>query len=275
VRSGVIAKIVAWLETELSFIVLETSLHAAAAQVPISAGQQLRELATLKNFIASAAPTLMDVPWSVLFLFVIYMINPLLGLLALCGMGMFIVVAVLNEYATRKALLRASEKSTESLLSADMIGRQAESIQAMGMMPGVRKAKEAMANIDDRVLKRQEAIILSMTKAERRKPAMLPDHHDMALGLGPVALAQDEGGDRGCIARPPHGEGGQRRIEGAFVFDHGRHAPVGLGVEGEARMFVDEAEAGAFENGVGGGKCHAFAAAARPQETRLANQHEA
>ncbi len=43
----------------------------------------------------------------------------------------------------------------------------------MGMMPGVRKAKEAMANIDDRMLKRQEAIILSMTKAERRKPALL------------------------------------------------------------------------------------------------------
>ncbi|MEQ9505540.1 MAG: signal recognition particle protein [Hyphomonas sp.] len=45
----------------------------------------------------------------------------------------------------------------------------------MGMMPGARKAKEAMANanLDDRVLKRQEAIILSMTKAERRKPALL------------------------------------------------------------------------------------------------------
>ena len=35
----------------------------------------------------------------------------------------------------------------------------------MGMMPGVRKAKEALAGIDDRVLKRQEAIILSMTRA--------------------------------------------------------------------------------------------------------------
>lgn len=45
----------------------------------------------------------------------------------------------------------------------------------MGMMPGARKAKEAMANanVDDRVLKRQEAIILSMTRAERRKPALL------------------------------------------------------------------------------------------------------
>ncbi len=45
----------------------------------------------------------------------------------------------------------------------------------MGMMPGVRKAKEAMANanLDDRILKRQEAIILSMTREERRKPALL------------------------------------------------------------------------------------------------------
>lgn len=45
----------------------------------------------------------------------------------------------------------------------------------MGMMPGVRKAKEAMAgaNLNDNILKRQEAIILSMTKAERRKPALL------------------------------------------------------------------------------------------------------
>ena len=45
----------------------------------------------------------------------------------------------------------------------------------MGMMPGVRKAKEAMAsaNLDDRILKRQEAIISSMTREERRKPALL------------------------------------------------------------------------------------------------------
>ncbi|HCX12473.1 MAG TPA: signal recognition particle protein, partial [Hyphomonas sp.] len=42
----------------------------------------------------------------------------------------------------------------------------------MGMLPGARKAKAAMdsANLDDNVLKRQEAIILSMTRKERRKP---------------------------------------------------------------------------------------------------------
>ncbi len=45
----------------------------------------------------------------------------------------------------------------------------------MGMMPGAKQAKQAMAaqGMDDKVLKRQEAIILSMTKAERAKPALL------------------------------------------------------------------------------------------------------
>lgn len=137
IRAGVIAKIIAWLDQSLSFTILEASLRAASQQMPVSAGQQLRELATIKSFIASAAPTLMDVPWSVLFLFVIYMINPLLGLIALLAIAFFIATAIANEYATRKPLLRANEKNTESLISADMLSRQAESVQAMGMMKGV------------------------------------------------------------------------------------------------------------------------------------------
>ena len=45
----------------------------------------------------------------------------------------------------------------------------------MGMMPGAKQAKAAMAaqGMDDKVLKRQEAIILSMTRQERAKPALL------------------------------------------------------------------------------------------------------
>ena len=45
----------------------------------------------------------------------------------------------------------------------------------MGMLPGVAKAKDqlAAAGMDDKMLKRQEAIILSMTKQERRNPDVL------------------------------------------------------------------------------------------------------
>jgi len=45
----------------------------------------------------------------------------------------------------------------------------------MGMLPGVNKIKKQLegAKIDDGMIKRQEAIISSMTKAERRNPKLL------------------------------------------------------------------------------------------------------
>jgi signal recognition particle subunit SRP54 len=45
----------------------------------------------------------------------------------------------------------------------------------MGMLPGVAKMKNQMAEsgIDDRMIARQEAIISSMTRAERKKPDLL------------------------------------------------------------------------------------------------------
>jgi signal recognition particle subunit SRP54 len=45
----------------------------------------------------------------------------------------------------------------------------------MGMLPGINKIKKQLeeANIDDSIIKRQEAIISSMTKAERRNPKLL------------------------------------------------------------------------------------------------------
>jgi len=45
----------------------------------------------------------------------------------------------------------------------------------MGMLPGIAKVKKQMAesNIDESIVKRQEAIILSMTKAERKEPKLL------------------------------------------------------------------------------------------------------
>jgi signal recognition particle subunit SRP54 len=45
----------------------------------------------------------------------------------------------------------------------------------MGMLPGVQQAKKQMesANLDDKQLKRQIAVIRAMTKAERKKPDVL------------------------------------------------------------------------------------------------------
>ncbi|MEO0816889.1 MAG: signal recognition particle protein [Pseudomonadota bacterium] len=63
----------------------------------------------------------------------------------------------------------------------------------MGMLPGAKKAKQAMdaANLDDKVLARQEAIILSMTRDERRKPALLNASRRKRIAAGAGVSVQD------------------------------------------------------------------------------------
>lgn len=63
----------------------------------------------------------------------------------------------------------------------------------MGFMPGMGKIKSAMetANIDDGVLKRQEAILLSMTMAERTKPEILNASRRKRIAAGSGSTVQD------------------------------------------------------------------------------------
>jgi signal recognition particle subunit SRP54 len=63
----------------------------------------------------------------------------------------------------------------------------------MGMMPGAGKIKGMMqnANVDESVLKRQEAIILSMTKGEREKPDVLNASRRKRIASGSGTEVQD------------------------------------------------------------------------------------
>ncbi len=63
----------------------------------------------------------------------------------------------------------------------------------MNMLPGMGKIKKqiADANIDDKVIKRQEAIISSMTKAERKNPKILNGSRRRRIAEGSGTSVQD------------------------------------------------------------------------------------
>ncbi|HVR66864.1 MAG TPA: signal recognition particle protein [Verrucomicrobiae bacterium] len=56
----------------------------------------------------------------------------------------------------------------------------------MGMLPGVGKIQKQLsqANIDERILKRQQAIISSMTKEERKKPELIKASRKQRIASG-------------------------------------------------------------------------------------------
>ena len=77
---------------------------------------------------------------------------------------------------------RLAKKMAKGQFDLDDMAEQLRQLQKMGglggvagMLPGAKKAKQALAasNMDDKMIKRQEAIISSMTKKERAKPSLL------------------------------------------------------------------------------------------------------
>jgi signal recognition particle subunit SRP54 len=63
----------------------------------------------------------------------------------------------------------------------------------MGMLPGIAKMKNQMAaaNLDDKLLKRQVAIINSMTPRERRNPDLLKNSRKKRIAAGSGTRAED------------------------------------------------------------------------------------
>jgi signal recognition particle subunit SRP54 len=63
----------------------------------------------------------------------------------------------------------------------------------LGMLPGIGKIKKQVdaANIDEAIIKRQEAIISSMTKAERRNPNLLNGSRRRRIAAGSGTSVQD------------------------------------------------------------------------------------
>jgi signal recognition particle subunit SRP54 len=101
---------------------------------------------------------------------------------------------------TAEAETAAKRMMAGSFDLTDMLGqmRQIKKMGGLGgvmsLMPGVGKIKQAMvsgAMPDDSVVKKQEAIILAMTKAERAKPTILNASRRRRIAIGSGTQVQD------------------------------------------------------------------------------------
>jgi len=137
IRGAIVTHVVDWMDRALAPKLLQMSIRQASVAGVSPASQYQRELLTIKNFISSSLTTMMDIPWSLLFLLVIYMVNPVLGFVALLGIVILVAAGILNEYATKRLYTRAQEHTIKSMEAADSASRNAEAIEAMGMMERV------------------------------------------------------------------------------------------------------------------------------------------
>ncbi|ANM30632.1 hypothetical protein ABI59_15210 [Acidobacteria bacterium Mor1] len=100
--------------------------------------QVLRDLSQLRQFIAShGLIVLFDAPWVPIYLAVIFLLHPLLGAIAGAGALVLLALAWINEALTREPLRQASGARTQALRKVELALGQADSVEAMGLLPQV------------------------------------------------------------------------------------------------------------------------------------------
>lgn len=134
VRSRALAWAGRALDRQLSPIALAGSLRQAAGISGRADTDALRDITQLRAFLSGAGVlALFDAPWLPLYLLVIGLMHPLLGLAAATGAGVLIAVGVLTEKLTRAHAEQALRRSRATTHHADSLTRNAEVIVGMGM----------------------------------------------------------------------------------------------------------------------------------------------
>ena len=114
-------------------------LHQAALFGRTQA-QPLRDLETVRTFITgSGLFFFFDAPWSPVFLAFVFVLHPLLFAVALAGAIILFTLAVVTEIATRKPLTEASAHMTVATQFAQTLLRNADAVEAMGMLGGLHQ----------------------------------------------------------------------------------------------------------------------------------------
>lgn len=135
-RGMVLVRLGTWLEWRLAGDVLRAEVVANLRNSAQRSDQGLRDLATIRGAISGQALyPILDAPWTPIFLAVMFILHPTLGWVSTVGAIALLGVALLNERWSRKSMPKTSAAFISAQNKADDAVRNADAIEAMGMMP--------------------------------------------------------------------------------------------------------------------------------------------
>jgi ATP-binding cassette subfamily C protein len=111
-------------------------VHSGLLRQPNMFNQQyLRDVDVIREFLTGAGLiAFCDLPWFPVYVVVSYILHPMFGYIAVGGGVVTLLLALLNEIMTRKTLLEASKANIAAANNAQAAFRNAEVVQAMGML---------------------------------------------------------------------------------------------------------------------------------------------
>ncbi|WP_287203518.1 type I secretion system permease/ATPase [Mesorhizobium sp.] len=111
---------------------VETSSSGSSQSQPMRDFDMFRQVIT-----GSGIHALFDLPWSPIYIGIIFLLHPWLGFFALGSSLLLVAMAVINEYLVRWPLKQANDLATANYVFTEMSLRNSEVIRAMGMIDGL------------------------------------------------------------------------------------------------------------------------------------------
>lgn len=131
-RQRLVARLGTRLEARLGPVVM-TSIMEGHLPAEAQGIQPLSDIQSLRAFVTSPILiALLDAPWSILFVGLIFAFDPALGMVALVGIAVLFGLGILSEFVGRDPNKAATEASQDATIAADEMLTNAEIVHAMG-----------------------------------------------------------------------------------------------------------------------------------------------
>ncbi|MGH6945084.1 MAG: ABC transporter transmembrane domain-containing protein, partial [Geminicoccaceae bacterium] len=171
VRAQVMVRLGGRLERDLNQRVVEATFAATLRAGEGASHQALGDFDRVRNFVWSSIPAaLFDVIWTPLFVAVVFVFHPMLGLVALGGSIVLLCLAWVHDIATREKLEEASRKASDCNSFMERSLRSAQTLEAMAMLENLQQRWLRQRNETIRLQAQaadRTSVLTSVTKSAR------------------------------------------------------------------------------------------------------------
>ncbi|WP_205647818.1 type I secretion system permease/ATPase [Acuticoccus yangtzensis] len=139
VRQRILIRVGHTIDDEVGYTAFSTYVDAPMKLGPMGEqAQPIRDVDQLRQFFSSNGMTaLFDVPWMPIYLAVVFLIHPALGLLATAGALILLAIAIITDRTARSAVAQSNTAGLRRSRFAEATRRNAEVVRGMGMLDGL------------------------------------------------------------------------------------------------------------------------------------------
>ena len=133
-RGRIMGRVGARFQARLDRRVFDAVIRKSAVAPDQNTATGLRDLESVQRLQTSPVILAMfDLPWTPFFIAGIWIFHPWLGVLAVCGGLLLVIISLLNQVVTRHPVMRANVATVQSEKISEQLSTESETVQALGM----------------------------------------------------------------------------------------------------------------------------------------------